>query len=50
MDGGGGGEVKREFVYIPHCRYFCQCIIFSQRSGETPALADLKSPATSIIS
>ena len=46
----GGGEVKREFVYIPHCRYFlCQCIIFSQRSGETPALAD-KSPVTSIIS
>ena len=40
-------EVERlgEFVYIPHCRYFlCQCIIFSQRSGETPALA-----ATSII-
>jgi hypothetical protein len=45
----GGGEVKG-IVCIPHCRYFLSNIIFSQRSGETPALADPKSPATSIIS
>ena len=46
----GVGEVKGNSYTSHIVGIFCQCIIFSQRSGETPALADPKSPATSIIS
>jgi hypothetical protein len=46
----GAGEVKGNSYTSHIVGIFCQCIIFSQRSGETPALADPKSPATSIIS